>query len=65
MRQIILDGRIVYVRGTRVGNVEFCHPDDGVWFALDGFEHTGKDILRRLSPAALRAIADVKEGVSQ
>jgi hypothetical protein len=59
--KIVLDGREVLVRGTRTGRVEFRYPDDAVWFSLDGFEHTAKDVLTRLSPTALRTIADVKE----
>lgn len=61
MKTIVLDGRDVDVRGRRDGRVEFRYTEGDIWFSLDGFEHRAKDILTRLSPTALRAIADAKE----
>lgn len=61
MRTIVLDGKDVYVRATRGGDVQFRYPDDGVWFWMDGTERNAALILTRLSPTALRTIADAKE----
>lgn len=63
IRKLVLNGHDAECKAHKDGSVSFRYLDDAVWFSLDGSDYHAQHLLQRLSPAALRAIAEAKESL--